>query len=170
MSLRDVITEIAKDMEKEAGEVRGPDSYEHKRALQDYAKQLRRALKASEGEVVAAVRPIDAVRATQLTPEMQHVLMIEEERNRIRASKGGQIVTVPGGQAERMGSVEERVDGINVEVEGGQLDGTFVPVPPEMPPGAKTELFKEVYVLTLSDGGPARLIYSEEETKKYGQR
>jgi hypothetical protein len=51
------------------------------------------------------------------------------------------------------------------EASGGSLDGTYVPIDPAMPVGAKTLLGSQVYVLRAD----RKLHYSEEETVKYGE-
>lgn len=156
MSLRDAVSEIAEDMEREVEPCTTV-------TLHSYAKQLRRALKASEGEQPAVIRPTPPV-----TPEMQHFLAIEAERAKIRSARGESVL---GGHPPRddnwKATAEEKADGVHVEIAGGQLDGSFVAVPPEMPPGAKMPLFGEIYVLSPSPDGPPKLIYSDDETRKY---
>ena len=51
------------------------------------------------------------------------------------------------------------------EASGGSLDGTYVPIDPAMPVGAKTLLGSQVYVLRAD----RKLHYSEDETVKYGE-
>ncbi len=160
MSLRDVIGEIADDMEKWADGDDIPQTITNE--IRSYAKQLRRALKASEGEVQQQTQS-----SPFLVPQVQHDHFIAKAREEFRKQKGeGQGGIHPA--MDRKAEFEEAQDGIMVQTSNGPVDGDWVSVDPQMPVGAKRVLAGGVYVLK-QEGKQTFLEYSEEETLKLKQ-
>lgn len=164
MSLRDAVAEIADDLDKDAKQyaMRGDGILVS--LLSSYAKQLRRALKASEGE--------QQVTQQIITPQVQHDHMINKFREEFRKQKSEKGESVPVMREERdKAELEEVHDGIQVHVSGGPDDDCWVQIDPRMPIGAKTMLAGGVYVLNrMKDGGHLYLEFSPEETAKIDKR
>jgi hypothetical protein len=140
MSLAEAVLEIAKDIEEESDRYDGS----YRRALEQYAKQLRCVVKAS-----ADSKPNQVADGGFTIPySMKEALKLEEVQRK---------------QLMRRGEAEEAISGGMVLCEGGSEDGTSVPVPDSIPNEAKILLGREVYIFYSKD----RVFrYSKEETDK----
>ncbi len=156
MSLRDVVMEIADEMEAEVGE--GIKSVEMgSTVLLYFANQFRRAVKASEGEVQLspgklATRVKVPKELVQIHP--QDIGNIDEEMFLITQATEGMKKLKEGTRTE------ERLGSRMVEIVGGPGDFTMVEIPNDMPVGAKTHLFGVIYQLQDDH----KIHYNEEET------
>lgn len=146
MSLRDVIADIASDMDRDADEwERAGDqrSVSQSYDLRSYAKQLRRALKASEGERQAVARADVGDLPAELlqNPELQHAAMIEKAKAELRRAKAA------ANKAEDNAFAQTGYDeGTGfVCLVGGNSDGLMVPMAGNAPIGAKTMVGGQVY-------------------------
>lgn len=127
MSLATVIAEIATDMEKEA-----EDGVDGARILKLFARQLRIALKASEGQ--SQVMPV------MLSPEAQHRQEIEKAKGEFRK----------GENVNKASNLEEGFDGIMTEVvqeADNEEPPMFLARSPQMPVGASMSGPEGVYTL-----------------------
>ena len=132
MSLRQVIEEIVEEMENENEPMCG--------YVLPYAKQLRRALKASEGET--APHTISADGGMQhVSPELQHAAMLERAKQELRKAKAATS------RAEDDAFVQQGYEpGTSfITLQGGMSDGVIVPIANNAPVGAKTAVGGEVY-------------------------
>jgi len=134
MSLRDAITDIAVDMETDDGSS----------SLKNYAKQLRRALRATEGEVVAlppVVNPMMSMLGMMpgFGAEAQHALMIEKAKQERRAQRKAE------GLLEGFGEGQLSEGQTVFLLQGGPLDGVTVPADSSVPVGSKTMIDGHVY-------------------------
>ena len=137
MALSEVILEIAEEM------IEGSESEEIEdfpRLIRAWAKQLKVAVKASEGTAQTAGMQYDEQgRGTLfLHPDAQHFQMIEKARQELRDQRRKF-------EAQEMGETRMAV------CEGGPAEGETVPISVDMPAGAKCTIDGKVYV--LSDGG-----------------
>ena len=156
MSFREVVAEIVDEMEKEA---QNRNDVYMTTVLRSYTKQLRIALKASEGEQTHS--------HTQniVTPEVQHDVMIRKFREEFRKEKGdNSVIALP--EEKQLSDFQESYEGFSVVVEGGPSDDTWFQVNPNMPVGANTMIGSAVYTLKKHDNGSYYMDYSEEQTNK----
>jgi hypothetical protein len=133
MSLRDAITEITTDMETEDHPI-----------LKSYAKQLRRVLKATEGEAAApaAVNPLMMGMMGAMPgfgAEAQHSLMVEKARQELRAQRKAL------GLMEGFGEGQLSEGQTLVYMDGGPLDGTYVPAPSNVAVGNRCPIDGHIY-------------------------
>jgi len=147
MSLKDAVTEIADQMEKDLTVEASLDPTA-KAIIRGYARQLRVACKASDSPVHAA--PV-------FNPATGgHELGIERAREEFRRRN-----------AERgydPSDIEDRhMGGDYVVLEGGDSDNVTVPYDPTMPDGAKMVVGGQVYFKVK---GQKVLRFSREETDK----
>jgi hypothetical protein len=137
--------ELADDMEKDAAEAsRDDDRYFTPKEVRSWAKQIRRAVKAAEGE------PNQQNLGLMLAPEMQHVLEIEKAKAEFR----GKIKTDDGSLAEEIAETM-------MEIVSGPAEGTFVKVAGGGKPGMKTVVDGAVYQIGASGN---RLLFNATET------
>ena len=130
MALHDAVLEIAGDMQSVADNGTNDGA---KLLLTMYAKMLRSAVKAAEG---TAPNPINSL-VLAGTPEsaaLQDRLMVDKARAELRRG---------GDRALRQEQSEARV----VTAVGGEEDGTYVPIDPHMPVGARCLLGSQTYEL-----------------------
>ncbi len=154
MALHDVVLELADEMDQEAQTLRDRDAHgdlAHDK-LRDYAKQLRRAVKASAGER-QTIRPADVGDAAAVFG-----LGFAEQLAKDRAER----------QARRLvqDTLVSQVDGDGLSAAllvGGPLDGDYVPIDPGLRAGMMPVYAESVYVY----GEDKKLHYSELETLKY---
>lgn len=164
MSLRDAIAEIADDIEHELKACEASGSFVTHKEVRSWVKQLRRALKASEGEKQTVtpqqVGPLNPLLYSPSMAQGQHLLGVEAAKLEFRNKKQAED------QAPQKATVEEKYDGVNVELVGGEMDGTFTPIPPDTRLGSHTTIFGEVYTLTRGDDGVHRLVFNPDLTAK----
>lgn len=138
MALHDVVLEIAEDMEKvDWGRYPGCPIPEVAYCVENWVKQLRRAVKAAEGQQ-PQVNPITSL-VLSASPEaasLQNATMIEQARAEFRKGK-------------QKGGVQEQLEPRMVMTVGGPEDGTTVPCDPAMPVGARCLLDGETYELMV---------------------
>lgn len=133
MSLRDAVSEIADQMEKELVELleNVGDKYPVKMYVNAYIKQLRTAVKASPEQTPAFVNSIldtyDGMLGSGVDPEL-----IKKAQDRLK-QKIAQVSQADS-KAPQM-----------VEVCGGQVDGNMVTIESGMPQGSYAQLGSEVY-------------------------
>lgn len=125
MSLRDVVKEIADDMDGPSDLCPVSDKARLS-VLQPYVKMLRMALKASEGESTKVIQ----AQAPPMDPLIAHRLAIEAAKERIRSDKNHI-------------DAQEMIEGRQVELIGGpgydpKLP-TFMEISHQMPVGTKTQ-------------------------------
>ncbi len=118
MSLREAVNEIVANMEAQRD---GDLAIDGHSALSIYVRLLRMALKASETEEGPKI---------SVGPSLTHEDIIARERVKFRLDK----------------KPEERDEGPVLKMAiGGELDGTMLPVPADMPVGANIRLGDHVY-------------------------
>lgn len=139
MSLSEAVLEITEEMIREADDLKGQNELIWM-ALRNWAKQLKVAVRASEGTALSAEMKYDEQgRGTVfLHPDAQHFQMIERARKELREQK-------------RASEAQEGDETRMAVCEGGPADGETVPLSAGMPAGAKTMIDGKVYV--LSDKG-----------------
>ena len=149
MALADAILEIAEEMETYTDSM----SQDAIHCLQMFAKQLRRSVKAAEGQP----QPIQ-----QSAPTNEQILsaMGCDPQGPAKAAA----------KANRKADNEEQGGSQSIEVVGGPMGGTddcpqFIDVQGTPPVGGKTALGNAVYVLRVKDGR-RQLAYSLEDTEK----
>jgi hypothetical protein len=136
MSLRDAITEIISQMEEDLKEVADSTTFPGI-SLKGHIRQLKSALKASEGEPAPAPKIV-------VPPEVAHRIGIEEARKEFR----GKSKRLPNEDAPAALLIaEEMLEPSMAEMMGGPGNGTFAPIPPEMPVGASTKVAGAIYKL-----------------------
>ena len=129
MSLNEVMLEIAEEMIKEADDLKSQNEF-FWMTLRNYAKQIKVAVRACEGQSVIALS--DDRSHVFLHPDAQHFQMIERARRELRDQKRA---------AEGLESMEPRF----IVCKGGPADGDTVSIPPDMPVGAHTMIDGGVY-------------------------
>ncbi len=134
MSLRDAISDIAADMESDDGTG----------TLKNYAKQLWRALRATEGEVVASpMAAVNPMMSLGMMPgfgaEAQHALMVEKAKQERRAQRKAE------GLLEGYGDGQLSEGQTMIQLSGGPLDNTLIPADSSIPVGSKTMIEGHVY-------------------------
>lgn len=130
MSLSEAVLSVADEMEKLANDRSEVMSETILRSfMRSFAREIRTAVKASGNDNQKGQQNL-------ISPQLQHVKMIEEARKEFR--KDG---------AKRLTDFEERTDPKFVQVVGGSSDGVLVPVDPTMPINARTCVGGEVYEL-----------------------
>lgn len=137
MGLREAVSDVADQMEQDAKQMEG----HFRRNMMAFVRQLRTAIKASEGEAQPQTNRI-------LIPEMQHEAAIAAEREKLRLAK-------------QRANTEETANTGYVACVGGDSDGDTAPIDPNMPQGAKTMIGACVYVLRGN-----QLHYDVAETEK----
>lgn len=153
MSLADAVTEIADQMEEEAADVKneGPHGSFLCNSLRGWARQLRTALKASEGAA-----PPAPVQNPLLPAPLQHFAAIEEERRKIREARRKEAVS---GDLE--GAFEEKLVAIaGTDKEDGVE--TMIRIPNNMPVGARCPIEGKWFKLKEDN----KLHYDEASTQE----
>lgn len=139
MSLRDAVLEIADQMQTDSDEwaVSTEPSLIYA-FVRGYIRQLRSAVKASEGES-----------HTQAASDMQ---WIPGQNNHLSKALAQQAKEELQSATSRLHAEEAvGVQGVVMAVlHGGPFDGDTVPLSPDMPKGAKTAIGDAVYQLTES--------------------
>ncbi len=151
MSLRDVILEIVDDMDNEIALVTRADAQFCPSFVKTWAKQLRYAVKASEGEI----------------PHLQTVRTAVP--NELLPGYGGpRKNTVKAPVRDQLESPDDlQGGGRMVLCVGGGNDGVCAPLDNRAPIGCKTLVENDVYILK----GDGQLHFSASETLKLqGQR
>ena len=153
MALADAILEIAEEMEESAETEEIGKELGWKSSLRLYARNLRRIVKAAEGQP----QPIQ-----QSAPTNEQILsaMGCDPQGPAKAAA----------KANRKSEKEEQGGSQSIEVVGGPMGGSddcpqFVDVQGTPPVGGKTALGNAVYVLRVKDGR-RQLAYSQEDTDK----
>lgn len=169
MSLRDAVEDIAKQLDELAAEYEKdcetyPASSDYarrtKRELLGMARQLRTAVKASEGErpplsVVNLPNGGVSIMGTQgSTMVPDHRSLIDKAREEIRREKAA--------SGELHEAEESLAPGFTTLV-GGSCNGDMVPRPEGMPVGAHSQFGGMGEVYTLMEDG--QLHYNEQQTK-----
>lgn len=151
MALHDAIKEIIEDMENEAADANSRDDREVKaaRSLRGYAKDLRRILKACEGNTQA---PPPMTPLPILDPRIQDRVMIEKAREELRTSK-------------RQTELQEAGDLQTALVVDGPEKDTYAPISSAMPHGARTHVGKG-HVYELKPDGKLYHVPSKVEAAK----
>jgi len=121
-----IVDIIEKDCESE-------DDPLHTRRLEGYAQLLKVAMLVEDAPVAAGL-------LAPMPAELQHARMIERERENIRAQRAA-------ARGATRAELEEIVDPRLVSLQGGPCDGDVVPVAPDMPEGARTNVDGLVYQL-----------------------
>ena len=152
MSLADVVLEIADEMEKVDWD------YHHscpndgiKDVVSSFARQLRRAVKASENSD-PITQGLDLLNLTKESPSP--VLL------KIGEAKRQELLQEQAIQATRQEFGTRMVEVIGPQGPDAVTD--YREISPSMPEGAKTVFPEGVFVLTQG-----KLIYSKEESEKY---
>lgn len=132
MSLRDAITEIADQMEKELSDLmKHPsigDEYPIRTFIGSFIRQLRTAVKASpEESKTTPLADSDILRMTGVDPD---IVKKAQDRQQQRAKQIEQV--------ESRGSQM-------IEISGGGSDGTMITIEPGMPQDAHTSIGGEIY-------------------------
>jgi hypothetical protein len=174
MALPEAVLAIAVKMKEEATKDLGKGKDVERRAivlqtrLESFASELETAVKAAEG-LAAPQQPYHP--GQLLTPQMQHVLEIEKEKEEFRKKKKGDKESPVITKAKA--DVEEQYLGEFRELVGGpqakdDVEATFIPIDPLDPPpaGAKTEINGTVYIMKDDQ----KFHYSEEETNKFQEK
>lgn len=150
MSLREAVLEIADQIDadvKESVEVEG-ELTTGAALLKSVSRQIRSAVKASGGDTQSAVgTPGGIAWIPGESSTLKRQLAQQAERDREEAAHRTRV--------------EEGVASNMALCHNGPMDLVYVPLPSDMPKGAKTQIEGAVYVLT-EDG----LMFSEEETVK----
>ncbi len=144
MALRDAVADLVSQMEEDIKAHEAEAHYDAAQSLRMYARLLSMALKASEGE--------QAPSRQALLPSQIEGEIMARAREEARAARHRKEA------AEGVANATENL----VECVGGELDGTWVPLPAEAPVGAKTGVGGGVYVLEVD----RKLHYSQAETVK----
>lgn len=136
MGLKDVLLEMAAEMEETAGRWADAPALNEVLAAQElrgFAKQLRTAVKTA-GDATAPVT-VDALRAMAEPPEVFNRRMIEQAKAEFRSKKPADLApAVLAEEGERPGTQGgEQM----VECVGGSHDGVAVPNLAGMPNGAR---------------------------------
>lgn len=143
MSLAEAVLSVAEEMEKEAKHFEGDTSVSltARIAIEAYAKQLRIAVKASQGnfppQTTVLPEQVMEDRAKQIRLRDQQVEAYQEENSR-------QLTLL----------------------QGGDSDGVAISAPPNLPVGAKTLQAGQVYV----KGEDQLFHFSPEETENYHEK
>lgn len=128
MALADAIVIIADQMDEEAkdlADIKDAGKSYCAMTLKGFSRQLRTAVKASDGEKAAPTAP-------QVAPGLQHFIEIEKARAELREQK-------------KRTNLEDAHDNYATCV-GGKSDGVLAPIA-FMPVGARTIIDGEVYEL-----------------------
>lgn len=133
MALKDAVLEVVSQMENAAGDGPGFTGM----ALRTYVLALKIAIQAAEGSVSNPITSL-VMSSSPESASLQNATMIEQAREEMRKARRGAL---------HQESQEARM----VMAVGGPEDGTYIPIDPHMPPGAKCELSGCVYRL-LEDG------------------
>lgn len=153
MSLSEAMLSMADHLDEEAKDMEQDGLPRHARVLTKAAGQIRRIVQAS-----AVAQPQTSFGSATVTkadgnrfvehPHINEALKLEEVKRR---------------QMGKIAQAEEAIAGGMVVCEGGEDDGTSVPIPEGIPDGAKTLIGRQVYVFNLKD---RKFVYSEQETRK----
>lgn len=126
MSLRDAVQSVVEEMEQRASESATFTAED----IRWFAKMLKISLRSSQGETTTAPQPI-------LSPETQHMLMVEKARAEMRAKRNAEDAQ----GLEREGG--ERM----VMCVGGPADATMTLAPMHLVEGqSRTKIAGAVYV------------------------
>lgn len=123
MSFRRAVELIVSDMEADVDNMSKIPAIRDGGAflsLRTYFKMLQMALTAAGAE------------ETVQKPSLTHQDLIAREREKMRAAKGGI-------------EAQEKLEPIQVTAVGGKLDGDLIPIPRDMPVGARAPIGDEVY-------------------------
>ena len=131
MALSEAVLEIAEEMIREADDLKAQNEFVWM-TLRNYAKQLKVAVKACEGQVTE--RHPSVQESLFLHPSAQHFQMVEQERQKLREEK-------------RNRELREAGEPCFAVCKGGPADGDTVSIDPGMPLGARTMIDGGVYAL-----------------------
>lgn len=158
MSLKEVILDIADDMDKEAEDFsykKEVNVYEVSKLLKDFSKQIKIACKASGDQPVSVQNPPVNV-SSLIYPELQHRIQIEKAKEEFSKKK-------------KSLNIEDSLDGDLVSVVNGPADNSFHQIETGMPIGAYTLINGAVYQLRKNEQ-VKQLEYDEVQTKQYNFR
>ena len=146
MALADAIMDIAAEMTEEANNGIVPS--EACFILKAYAKQLKTAVKAAEGQSQSTI--IQPANPILMDANWQNIMGVEKAKEQLRRER-----------RESLLEEDKQSPGL-VLVVGGTSDGTYAPIPPTMPVGAFAPIGVEVYELRADQ----KLHLSEVETQR----
>ncbi|MDE2095728.1 MAG: hypothetical protein KGL39_00595 [Patescibacteria group bacterium] len=149
MSLAGAINDIANGIDEDVQTLVQDDEVNLPvlvKQLRGYAKQLRFAVKASEG-----VSPLPLVSQPEVPAFINHRLQIEKAKEEFRKDPS---------QIKRITDLEESIEPRLLELVGGASNGDHATVPGNMPIGARTQVNGQVYKLHKDGKG----YFDEKET------
>lgn len=160
MSLQDVVLEIADEMERAGNALVANADRDGALAgvgMKDYAKQLRRAVKASEGYR----SPVSTPDEFQQTFRHKGSPLVDTSDPEVQKVKA--LIEAETKHTRKITNAEEGLSTDMLTFVGGPFDGELAPLDSSAPVGAKIPAGNAVYVLTPE----RRLEFSQEETDKY---